>query len=527
MDGDGQFAIQLTNVESPKYEPSPPESPRQIVTRLLVHPGLLGEFLERRAPDEKLAALLAAVDVDEVDDYSLVEVTAAYKRLEAWSAAQAARAAAALADRDSVNPTWPGDVPGRTRGECVVGQELAIRLRVSKLTATRMVAAGRGFSRLFRPTGEALEQGLIDFPRALAIVTTLEKLPSDVAMAAQLEVLAKAPGRTLRQVHGDLAKAVIAVDPDGADARHRAAREERKVNRPRPLPDGMALVSAVLPAGDAIALDTALEAAARAAKAAGDKRTLDQLRADSLALMGHAALALGFIGAHPTQGCRCGCTAPGAPPTPATQTGTAGSLDGAGAAFGISSPTSHSSCAAAPPHPGRRLQGEALPTIRLGMLGGGRSDIRITIPLHVLLPGTRKPDVGTAMDTHPEPVAELEGYGPVPPVIARALAEGGTWRRLVTEPLGDQVLDVGRTRYQPPAPMADHVRERDRTCVRPGCSTPARGCDLDHIHEWQHGGVTSAQNLGPLCKTDHPIKGIGAFTVAYGSDRTYAWTTPT
>src|SRR5690606_20723094 len=85
----------------------------------------------------------------------------------------------------------------------------------------------------------------------------------------------------------------------------------------------------------------------------------------------------------------------------------------------------------------------------------------------------------------PEQVAELEGYGPVPPVIARALAAGGEWRRLVTDPTGTQVLDVGRRSYQPTVAIADHVRERDRTCVGPGCSTPSRSCQLDHEHEWQ------------------------------------------
>src|SRR5690606_28414736 len=112
-------------------------------------------------------------------------------------------------------------------------------------------------------------------------------------------------------------------------------------------------------------------------------------------------------------------------------------------------------------------------------------------------------------------------------VVARAVAAGGVWRRLVTDPTGTEVLDVGRTRYQPTAAIADHVRERDRTCVRPGCSAPARGCDLDHEHEWHRGGVTSVDNLGSLCRRDHVVKSIGAFTVAHGSDRTYAWTTPT
>src|SRR5690606_15446167 len=87
----------------------------------------------------------------------------------------------------------------------------------------------------------------------------------------------------------------------------------------------------------------------------------------------------------------------------------------------------------APPRPGERLPGRRLPTIRLGSLGGGRADVRVTVPLGVLLPGPDAPLV-SPLDRVPEPVAELEGYGPVPPVVTRALAAGGVWRRLVTDP---------------------------------------------------------------------------------------------
>src|SRR5699024_7422294 len=93
-----------------------------------------------------------------------------------------------------------------------------------------------------------------------------------------------------------VAKAIIAVDPSRASARHRAAREQRRVGHPRVLPDGMASMYAVLPAADAAGLDLALDAAAKTAKASGDTRTLVQLRADALALLGHGALANGFIG---------------------------------------------------------------------------------------------------------------------------------------------------------------------------------------------------------------------------------------
>ncbi|WP_309316442.1 HNH endonuclease, partial [Actinomyces oris] len=43
----------------------------------------------------------------------------------------------------------------------------------------------------------------------------------------------------------------------------------------------------------------------------------------------------------------------------------------------------------------------------------------------------------------------------VPALTAWALAAGGTWRRLVTDPASGVVIDVGRTRYRPPAGLAD------------------------------------------------------------------------
>lgn len=531
----------------PHGSPDPPDWPRLKLAELLPEEGALGDYLEALPPGERLAKLLAAIDLDEVDDYSLVEVVAAHKRMEAWSAAKATQAAAALAEREALNPTWPGSMPGRTRGECLAGDELAVRLRTSRLAATRMAACGRAFAGTLSATGQALELGLIDFPRAQAIFTTLDGLPVEVAIAAEWEVLEKAPGRTLRQLQQDLAKAVIAVDPDDADSRHRAALQKRRVHRPRPLPDGMASFSAVLSAADAIALDTALDAAARAAKNNASGRTLDQLRADSLALMGHCALATGSIGFDPAPHGQCGCatTTPAAPPggsavdlsalqnEPVSGDAAASRLSPGPAPppasqASVSPPSDAHETAPAtePPHPGHRLPGGRLPGIRLGTLGGVRADIRITVPLNVVLPDLDAPP-RHALERDPEPVAELEGYGPIPPVVARALAAGGVWRRLVTDPTTEQVLDVGRTRYQPPPGMAALVRERDGTCAFPACSTPARSGDLDHMHEWHNGGETSVWNLQALCKRSHALKTIGAFTVARASDGTYAWTTPT
>ena len=94
----------------------------------------------------------------------------------------------------------------------------------------------------------------------------------------------------------------------------------------------------------------------------------------------------------------------------------------------------------------------------------------------------------------------------VPALTAWALAAGGTWRRLVTDPASGVVIDVGRTRYRPPAGLADLVRARDRACVFPTCQTPAERCDIDHLTAWSQGGTTSLNNLTTLCQAHHRLK---------------------
>ena len=94
----------------------------------------------------------------------------------------------------------------------------------------------------------------------------------------------------------------------------------------------------------------------------------------------------------------------------------------------------------------------------------------------------------------------------VPALTAWALAAGGTWRRLITDPASGTVVDVGRSRYRPPAGLADLVRARDRACVFPTCQTPAERCDIDHLTAWSQGGTTSLDNLATLCEAHHRLK---------------------
>ncbi|WP_127573794.1 HNH endonuclease [Georgenia faecalis] len=510
----------------------------------------LADVLASIPPGLELARILEGIGRpgwarDGFDEYELVEVVAAYRRQEAWCAARAAAAAADLSDQPAMN-AWSADSRAG-RSDCVrlTASELAPRLGVSWFAAKRLVRSGRALRGALAQTGEVLEAGGIDARKADMIVAALDGQPGEVAWAVEQEVLPRAGLRTHAQLARDLAAALISVDPDEANARHRKARADRRVCHPRPLPDGMASIYAVLPAEDAIAVDLAVETSARAAKADGDPRTLDQLRADALALMGHGALELGYIG----------------PP----EAGTAASTS---VAAGVSedpddgaSPAGAGTGRAGSPVPaGARPSGMTrLPRMRLGKIGGRRTQVRVTVPLSVALPpppsatptpllpasppsppapppsadrgwpaaggipdpGTELPSIGARWE-----VPELEGYGPVSPEVARALMLGGTWQRLVTDPATGAVLDVGRRRYHPPAELAEYVRERDRTCVRPGCSTDARSCELDHTQPWSREGTTAADNLAALCHRDHAMKSLGAFRVRHLGGGAYEWTTP-
>ena len=437
------------------------------------------DVLAGQAPGSALAAGLEQLDLEALDDAALVEVVAAWRRIESWAAARAARAAAALSERASMNPFWPS-VAGEVREPCVAGEELALRLGCSRRAGRELVRAGRAFGGALWPTGDALETGEIDAGKARLMVTALLGVPGEVAIAVQEDVLPDAPRRTHAQLAGDVQRALISVDPDEAAERAARAADERRVCRPRVLPDGMAGIWAVLPAPAAVALSGELDAVARVVRGLGDSRTLDQLRADAL------CFAVTAHGWRPDDG---------GPAEAATD-----------------------------------ARADALRDVLAGP--PLRAEVLVTVPLDALM--------GTG-----DGVAELAGYGAVSTATAEAVARGGSWRRLVTDPLSGTVLDVGRTRYRPPPGLDAHVRTRDGTCVRPGCPTSAWSCDLDHTVPFGQGpdgasgglgasggpgasgGSTSADNLGALCRRDHLLKTHGGFRLSQVAPGVFEWTTPT
>jgi hypothetical protein len=119
----------------------------------------------------------------------------------------------------------------------------------------------------------------------------------------------------------------------------------------------------------------------------------------------------------------------------------------------------------------------------------------------------------------------LDGHGPVTAAEARRIAHhaDGVWRRLVTDPVDGQILDVGRRSYRPPRALADHVLARDSECAFPSCHQPGYRCDIDHIHPWDQGGTTCPGNHAPTCRRHHRCKTLGPFRYRRNPDGSYTW----
>jgi hypothetical protein len=445
-------------------------------------------------PGPELARLITTIDPTSVSDETLVDLVAAAERLGAWARACSAALAAELSQRPAMRtsvfqPRTPLAPVEST------ATELSMRLGWSPVTAARLTRMGRALTGPLLATGTAFANGRIDTPRAQAITTALDDVPTPIAWAVEDQVLPGAGSRSVSKVRAHVHRALITVDPAEAVARARHARTTRRVEAPRIAPDGMATLTAVLPAPQATGIYRVLDAAARTARAAGDPRTLDQLRADGLCdltlgddpAIGHTDLP------DPTTGDDATGTTCDDP------TGTT-----CGAPTGTTAAAPDDAAPAPRPTPRR-------PTVLT----------RVTMPLSTLL----------GVDDQP---ADLEGYGAIDPVTARALAAGGVFQRMVTDPLSGTLLDLGRTTYRPSTALTEHVQARDGTCRHPACSVPATSCDLDHTRDYHREpddggppGTTSHDNLGPLCRRHHRMKTEAGFRLRQSAPGRFEWLTPT
>src|SRR5256885_4112097 len=160
--------------------------------------------------------------------------------------------------------------------------ELAAELSWTTRTAANQLDTAVGLVRRLPDTVDALESGQLDMAKARAILQWTGPLPVEQAREVAATVQDFAVGRTVTAVRQKLAREVIKVDPEGAEARRRERAKDREV-RLSAEQDGMAMLSIYDSADRLRAVYELLDHLACQAKAAGNDATFDQLRTDAFA----------------------------------------------------------------------------------------------------------------------------------------------------------------------------------------------------------------------------------------------------
>jgi hypothetical protein len=372
--------------------------------------------------------------------------------------------------------------------EMALVAEMACVLTVSEPAAANLLAEARELSTALPLTLSALQAGTISWQHARIMVDETSGLGSEGAQALEAHFLDpkdlnpvrgcpvgemvagrfRAKARTWRERH----------HPVSIEKRHAKCAADRRVLF-SPDRDGMAWFSAYLPADTASGIWERTTAAARAMQGPDEARTLTQLRADNAAtwLLGGTVL----LGRVPDS-------------DSSTETGGTGAaaIDGTGS----------------------RPDGES------AVYGGGvpspRAQVLITVPVMALLGVTEEP-------------AMLDGYGPIPPSMARQLIAYGadSFHRVLIDPRDGAPLEIGRTSYPVTKAQRRWLRLRDGKCPFPGCNNQSLDNEADHVLAWAKGGTTGVSNLDQPCRRHHRLRHTTAWTPTGATkDKPPGWISP-
>lgn len=355
--------------------------------------------------------------------------------------------------------------------------DLAMATQSGEGWADRQVDLGRQLTTRLPVIGGVLRCGMLTPGHARALARVLDAVDDDVARQIDERLTPRAVDH--RWTPGELAAAarrmLLRLDPDGGAARHERALDREAGVTGGPATDGMAWLSAT---GDAVTVSDILDAVdARAEQ-------LRQLVPDTpagrarFAALGDLVLGAGFtlfdhvLGVETPDSPRDGAAQIEPEPAP-----------GVPGATPLTSPR-------------RRRRREVIVTI----------------------------DLPTLLSLRDDP-AQLAGFGPIPARLARLVAADATLRRMVTDPVDGETLDLGRRSYAPTDTLVTAIRARDRHCRFPGCRR-ARRPQLDHRIDHAVGGSTSAGNLHLLCERHHALKTAGLWKPELEPDGTVVWTGP-
>ena len=351
--------------------------------------------------------------------------------------------------------------PGPRDEHEFMDSELAPLLHVAPRTAQRTYELARTLCAVLPSTWAAMRAGDLEPYRARAIAQEVPLMRPEVCARVERALFPGVLDLPTARVRAATRRAVAAVDPDEVIAREKRARAERFVLvRPGPVP-GTSEWVAEQPSDSSAAAWAAIDELAHSYVADGDHRSLDQARADAM-----IDLILGQ----------------------ATVTTTIDlSLPASTAQGPAMNGDTRCSCGAPPAAP------------------GGPARVALQLPRV----GVEVPRVGLIATE----------------ALTRLLTNPDTRLRIALhDPDTGVLLAVDSRVYRPDEATARLVRRRDGCCRFPGCATPARRCDLDHVTTFTTGGPTTPPNLITLCRRHHRLKHHGGWRLTMTPLGVATWT---
>jgi hypothetical protein len=132
----------------------------------------------------------------------------------------------------------------------------------------------------------------------------------------------------------------------------------------------------------------------------------------------------------------------------------------------------------------------------LGVEGGIRPQVTVTVPLQVLQSGSGAGLIGFGQGTR---------QGMVTAEDARRWACDPVLVPVVLCDTTGEPLAVGREKRLATRAMRRALAQRDGGCAFPGCDAPPQWCDAHHVTHWADGGATEVGNLVLLCGRHHRL----------------------
>ncbi|WP_442860107.1 DUF222 domain-containing protein [Arthrobacter sp. zg-Y179] len=434
-----------------------------------------------------------------------------------WLQAQQARAVTrleAIVARDVDPDDSLSTAGGPQTAFRLAASEVGALLSLPPMTAQRLLVDSSTLCSECPSVLAELEAGRLSYRKAQVICSTVVSLPEPTRIKLENRLLHEADGLTAAQLERKARRLYEGIVPESElNVRHRRAKNDRRVCL-EPQLDGMCFLSARLPAPVGQAIFTGLTTCARSEQAAGDPRTVDQLRADifTSVLLGESTVPGGGQRTasggreRATSGSRCRDRRDGWDDVSLlanTRSESDPSRSGSDATDSAADPASVSPADVPGTSPG--------PVAPLGPRV--KAEVMVLINVETLL----------GLDNRP---AELNGYGPISAESARELVRSiGHWTGLLHKGTTGEILEVGRQRRVPPG-LRRWLQARDSTCRFPGCSANALTAEIDHTIPWARGGPTDHGNLECLCRKHHAFKTAGFWTARQPEPGLLEWTSP-